>query len=227
MRFILILLLSVLVVACKTENEVVDLGYNYFPTHVGATWVYHVDSFGYDDNSGTTKIDTFAYEYKEQITGVYIDVNGKTAQIVDRFYKMADTMPWQKVNSSQILRTELNAQKVQENVRYVKLVFPLEKYKKWDGNLYNSLGEEFYECTSFDEAATVGNIPYSQTLTVQQVDELNAIEEIKRTEIYARNIGLVYFLSDSLNTQTDFNVNPPVEKTRGFRYRLTLKSFTP
>jgi hypothetical protein len=52
-----------------------------------------------------------------------------------------------------------------------------------------------------------------------QLDELNAIEEIKREEVYARNIGLVYLLSDSINTQ--------VNGSRGYRYRLTLKTYTP
>jgi hypothetical protein len=221
MRYTILILFCLALGACKPEPDTtpVDLGYNYFPTQVGATWIYKVDSLAYDDNTGSTTIDTFTYQYKEQITGTFTDVSGKPAQLVSRFYRERDTMPWIRATNSTLLVTELNAQRVNENIRFVKLVFPLEAQKTWNGNSYNLLGEEEYTVTQFDAPKTVGGIAYGQTLTVLQKDELNFIEEIKREEVYARNTGLVYLLSDSINTQ--------VNGSRGFRYRLTLKTFTP
>ncbi|MES2559028.1 MAG: hypothetical protein V4590_04775 [Bacteroidota bacterium] len=221
-RGILFLLLSTVVFACsdsKPEEENVDLGYNYFPTQTGATWLYNVDSLVYDDNSGQTTIDTFTFQYKEQITGSFTDVTGEPAQQVSRFFRYSDTLPWTVLNQSTQMRTALNAQRVQENIRYVKLVFPLERNKRWNGNLYNTLGTEQYTVSYVDQASTVGNTSYPLTVKVQQQNEVNAIEEIIRYEIYARNIGLVYALSDSLNTQ--------VSGSRGYRYRFTLLTYTP
>lgn len=221
MRYRLFLVIALAFAACKPESseEDVDLGYNYFPTQVGATWVYNVDSIAYDDNTGSTTIDTFTYQYREQIEGTFVDATGKTAQLVSRFFRNHDTLPWVRASNATLLKTELNAQKVSENIRFVKLVFPLEQYKTWNGNSYNGLGEEEYSVKSFDEPVKVGGITYPQSVTVLQAEELNFVKEIKREEVYARNTGLVYLLSDSIDTQ--------VSGSRGYRYRLTLKSYTP
>ena len=208
-------------VACtkQTEPDAVDLGYDYFPSQIGATWIYQVDSLVYDDNSGFTTIDTFVYQYKEQITGTYMNGSGKTEQLVNRYVKKVDTLNWEQLNTYTLLKTDLNAQKTIENIRFVKLVFPLTLNKKWDGNAYNSLGNEEYVVSAFNTSQTIGSSIYDKTLTVIQKNEDNAVEEIKRAEIYARNIGLVYLVSDSINTQ--------VGGSRGFRYRLTLTSYIP
>jgi hypothetical protein len=221
-RVLFFIVMSSLLTACadsKSGDDAVDLGYNYFPTQTGATWVYHVDSLVYDDNSGQTTIDTFSFQYKEQITGTYTDVTGETAQQVSRFFRYSDTLPWTGLNQWTQMRTALNAQKVEENTRFVKLVFPLERNKKWNGNIYNALGSEQCVLNYVDQPATIGSISYPLTAKVTRKNEVNAIEEIIRYEIYARNIGVVYALSDSLNTQ--------LSGSRGFRYRLTLISFTP
>jgi hypothetical protein len=220
-RNLILILLSSLLVACsdsKSGEDSVDLGYNYFPTQVGATWIYKVDSLVYDDNSGQTTIDTFTFEYKEQITGNFIDVSGETGQYISRYVRYNDTVLWIPLNQATQIRTALNAQRVQENIRYVKLVFPLEKNKKWNGNLYNALGAEQYTFSYTDNSLTLGSTNYPLTSKVLQQNEVNAIEEIVRYEIYARNIGLVYALSDSINTQ--------VSGSRGYRYRFSLTSFT-
>ncbi len=211
-----------MIVAChksSDKDEVVDLGYAYYPVQVGATWIYQVDSLVYDNNAGFTTIDTFTYLYKEQVVSAYTDLEGKPAQYLNRFFKFTDTTDWVESNRWTLSQSALNAQKVQENIRFVKLVYPLDKQKKWNGNMYNALGEEEYEVMEYDVPKTVGGIAYDKTLTVLQKEELNAIEEIKRSEIYARNIGLVYLLSDSINTQVD--------GSKGYRFRLTLTSYTP
>jgi hypothetical protein len=221
MKKIVVLTYIIALVACtqQTEPDAVDLGYAFFPSQIGATWIYHVDSLVYDDNSGFTTIDTFEYQYKEQITGTYINGSGKTEQLVSRYIKKVDTLNWEQLNTYTLLKTDLNAQKTIENIRFVKLVFPLTLNKKWDGNAYNSLGNEEYVVSTFNTSQTIGSSIYDNTLTVIQKNEDNAVEEIKRAEIYARNIGLVYLVSDSINTQ--------VGGSRGFRYRLTLTSYTP
>lgn len=203
----------------KKDDESVDLGYEYFPTQTGATWIYAVDSLVYDDNSGQTTIDTFRFQYKEQLVATFTDITGDTGQIINRFFRMNDSASWILLNQSTQLRTALNAQRVQENVRYVKLVFPLERSKKWNGNMYNALGTESYSVSYLNQPTTAGTSTYPLTTKIMQRNEVNAIEEIVRYEIYARNIGLVYALSDSINTQ--------LSGSRGYRYRFTLTSYTP
>jgi hypothetical protein len=221
-RLICGFLLVSAIVACSRKDDdpsSVDVGYDYYPVNGGATWVYRVDSFAYDDNTGETTIDTFVFEYREQISGTYTDVNGGTGQFVSRSFKRQEAGEWEPVNAWAVLKTNLNAQRVEENVRFVKLVFPLENNKTWNGNLYNNLGEEEYSVEAFDEPLSLGAATYGHTLKVLHKDEENAIEEIKRYEIYARNVGMIYSLSDSINSQ--------VNGSRGYRLRFTLKSYTP
>jgi hypothetical protein len=221
MRYTLLFCLSLTMLACKPtpDTDEVDLGVNYFPHKVGASWEYRVDSLAYDDNSGATLIDTFVYQYKETIASSFTDVSGQEAQLVNRFYRAHDSLPWAQASNATVLVTNLTAQKVEENIRYAKLVFPVALNKVWNGNMYNALDEADFRITRFDEPQTIGGLTYGQTLTVLQKDELNAIEEIRREEVYARNTGLVSLSSDSINTQ--------VSGSRGYRYRLTLKSYTP
>jgi hypothetical protein len=221
MRYIFFIAVIILINACSKNEEVkpVDLGHNFMPVQIGATWVYTIDSFAYDDNAGFTTIDTFTYLYKEQITGTFTDVTGHTAQLISRYYKLADTLDWMQANTWQLLKNELTLQRVEENTRFVKMVFPLAENKRWNGNMYNALGEEEYKVLSYDKPMQIGNTLYNQTMWVQHKDEENFISEIKQYEIFARNIGMVYRLSDSLNTQ--------VNGSRGFRLRHTLNSYTP
>ncbi len=220
--YYLFLLTAVMAVACSkpaADTTPVDLGYNYYPLATGDTRVYHVDSIVYDNNSGFTTIDTFTYFYKETVGEIFTDLAGKQNRMIHRYFRWSDTLPWTEANTSTALINELQVQRVDENTRFVKLVFPPEKAKIWNGNMFNALPPENWQITALDEQVKVGSITYPQTMQVVQKNEINFIEEIVRYERYARNIGMVYLLSDSINTQ--------VEGSRGYRYRLTLLSFTP
>jgi hypothetical protein len=219
-------LLAGLIVTCKKQTDdssTVDSTNNYFPIKIGNTWIYDVDSIGYDDNSGTTIIDSsHHYQYKEIITENLIDAEGKPMQKLARFYRKNDSDTWASANNWTISRDNLMAQKVQENIRYVKLVFPLNSNSSWNGNMFNNTFSNTYFVEDFDQPATINGTTYDKTLKVSRNSSVNAIEEIRQFEIYARNIGLIYFLSDSINTQPIDSIRT---KSRGFRYRLKLKSF--
>ncbi len=224
---ILIVISASFIWSCKKntdDSSTVDLTYNYFPVNIGHTLIYDVDSLVYDDNTGHTTIDTFTYQYKEIVSENIIDDEGKPAQKLLRFFRKHDTDIWQSVNTWIESRSNLNAQKVEENIRYVKLVFPLNATKNWNRNAYNNLGENIFSVDYFDQPFTVNGTVYDKTLKIKKDSSINAIEEIRGIEIYARNVGLIYFQSDSINTQP--NAPPSTgTKSRGFRYRLKLKSY--
>lgn len=214
--------LIVLIISCKQTNqgnEEINLGLDYYPVKIGSTWIYTVDSIAYDNNTGVTTIDTFRYEYKEVISSNFSDVSGNTGQLLNRFYRKNDSSDWFQANNWTVLITKEKAERVEENIRFVKIAFPVAVNKRWNGNMYNAREVEQYRIINTNRGATYGNTFYHNTMLVQQAKELNAIEEIAKQEVYAQNVGLVYKLSDSINTQ--------VSGSRGFRYRITLKSFTP
>jgi len=221
-----LLFISSLIISCKKNDSTatVDSTNNFFPVDIGHTWIYDVDSIGYDDNTGATVIDSsHHYQYKETITENFIDAEGKPAQRLSRFYRKNDSDTWVSANNWVISRDNLRAQKIQENIRFVKLVFPLKVTSFWDGNMFNNFGADTYFVDDFDQPATVNGVYYDKTLKVRRDSAVNAIEEIRQFEIYARNIGLIYFQSDSINTQPIDTTS--MTKSRGFRYYLKLKSF--
>jgi hypothetical protein len=225
LTFFVLLLLTVSF-ACKKKSDdtsAVDTTYDYFPVDIGRTWVYDVDSIVYDDNTGVTKIDTFSYQYKETITAGITDDMGKPAMQLERYFRQNDSDMWHRANSWIISRDNLTAQKVQENIRYVKLVFPLNINKVWDENVYNNTGSNLDSLNYFDGPATVNGQSFPKTLKVIRSEEENIIEEIVKSEIYARNVGLIYLQSDSINTQPIDTLGNT--RSRGYRYHLKIRSY--
>lgn len=218
----LFFLLSAFVVmsACNRNDDdgiVPQIGTQYFPLKLGSTWVYKVDSIAYDDNGPTQAIDTFYYQYKEEITEVQTDDMGQPLYVIGRYFRQHDSDTWQQVRNYAAQVIDNKAQRVEENTRYVKLVFPLKSRNTWNGNMLNAQGNQMYKLIEFEYPYNFQSSTY-KSVKVEQANTLNFIEEIKRYERFAENIGMVELLYDSLNTQTT--------GTKGFRYRLNLINFT-
>jgi hypothetical protein len=189
----------------------------YFPLKQGSSFIYAVDSIVYDDNGPQQGIDTFNYQYKEEVGESFTDAAGNQAVFINRFYRQSDTDQWIPSRNYTAQLVSNTAQRVEENTRLVKLVFPLRERNTWNGNMYNNADYQTYRIVGFKTPYLLNNSAVS-SIKVQQWDIENFIEEIKRYEIYAENIGMVELLYDSLNTQDS--------GTRGFRYRLKLTSYT-
>lgn len=202
----------------KEDPTTVDIGLDYYPISIGAYWTYKIDSIAYDNNTGTTRIDTFAYFYKETISGSFVDAAGETAYTIKRFVKPNDSASWLDLNVWTVSKSNFSVQKVQENIRYVKLFFPLSRTSRWNGNAYNALGNEDYKVTGFEKTAFIGGVSYPTTIQVQHKNELNAVQEDRRYEIFAKNTGMIYRLSDSINTQLGVS--------KGYRFRQTLIEYS-
>ncbi|MCU0443120.1 MAG: hypothetical protein MUE96_12040 [Bacteroidia bacterium] len=213
------LLVAIAVVSCKPDdpNDVgTDLGYDYYPyQRIGSKWIYAVDSLVYDDNSGSTQVDTFRYQYMEEVGSEFTDDAGITNYQILRYYKFADSLPWVQVNAAVSQRNSLRAERVDENVRTVKLVFPPTEGKRWNGNMFNANSPLTYRIQWYEQPYYL----YDQTIYVEQIKENNFIDTINRYEVYARNIGLVWFFSDSINTQET--------GSRGYRFTYRLMTHIP
>ncbi|MFI5221376.1 MAG: hypothetical protein ACHQK8_03545 [Bacteroidia bacterium] len=235
-NFFCFIFISTLVISCKkndSTNSNVDLTTDYFPVDVGHFWIYDVDSIILDNNSGSTVIDSsHHFQYKEIITANIMDDMGKPAQRLERYFRQNDSdTTWRNVNTWVIQRDNLRAQKIEENVRFVKLIFPLSLNLQWDGNMFNNINSlnnrtpQMYSVNFFDRPFSVNGNSYGKTLKVIEYVDTNAIEEIVQYEIYSRGIGMIYSLSDSINTQPVPNDSTGKTVSRGYRYRFKLKTF--
>lgn len=231
------------ITSCKKDKETIpDMGYNYFPKMIGTYVVYDVDSIYY--NEFTSTIDTFKFQLKNKIESIYTDNQGRPTQRIERSVKMFNnTIPYSAM--SWTLRdvwaanvSSTSAELVEENVRYVKLVFPIKETQKWNGNAQNTSAAWNYSYNFFDLPRTYGNIAFDSVLEVNQYDDKNLILTQRQyyVERYARNVGLVYKRVIDIESQPDPNFTqaqlqvfwgkPIFQRvTSGFQYTYTINSY--
>ena len=191
------------------DTRIEDFGYDYFPLEVGRSWEYEVDSIIYDPAVGGTAVDSFRTFIREVVADTLLDNTGEALYRVERYYRRNDTLPWQAERVLTLSRDEQRATRVEDNLRFTKLVFPVRAGKFWDGNAFFDelrfvfvAGESVqmfkgwqYRILEAGAPATVGSLEFEEVVTVQNADNryLNNFLELRlATEQYARGVGLVY-----------------------------------
>lgn len=225
------------------ENKIEDYnpansGSEYFPIEIGNTWTYQVDSIIYDKKG--TQIDTVYHIVKETITESFEDNEGQTNFVIERFNKIG--VNWVNTDIWSTLKNDNHAIRNEDNLRFIKLVFPINENKYWDGNAFidsdniiiKIAGESIklyerwsYNYESVNKFEKIGDNNYDNVTTVEQVDTENSINKRYSLEKYAKGIGLVYKKMIILNTQNNDDTLPWEEKAEeGFILEQTLLSFT-
>lgn len=229
--FLFLLFSAITFYSCKKDAEVgthTDFGYNYFPNDVGRYVIYEVDSIYQDDNSN--KHDTIRYLLKEVIAATFSDNSNRPTLRLERYYRRYNSQThsydstWIGPRVWTANRTQTTLEKKEENITYLKLVFPAAKDKQWNGNLYNMLGDKEYKITSIDHFDTVGAMHFDSVAVVMQFTRIDIIEYRYEYEKYARNVGLIYKTRDSLYFSSQ-NGSPPYIDTIGYRYTQKIISY--
>jgi hypothetical protein len=221
------ILISVLS-SCKkdqVEDPVAHMYYSYFPLSKGDWTIYTVDSIAHlEDDDATNEPDTsiriFHFRIKEIVDSTFIDGQGNTAYRIARFRQMNDTLPWESQTEWVAKITSNSAQRVEDNIRYIKLAFPISEHtESWNGNAYNNFLEEDYLYTDIHVSATIGSLSFDSSVTVLQAQDYNVLHRIFKQEKYANHVGLIYKQKDSLN------INGIQQVTNGFEYKETIESY--
>jgi len=120
---------------------------------------------------------------------------------------------------------------VEENVRYVRLIFPTKQGQYWDANVQNTYGEKKFNYQFVDQARTIANIQFDSVLQTVYDDEVLTNKEY-RTEKYARNAGLIYRQEIVVESQPGATPHPgffqiPIMQrvTSGYQYTMTVNSY--
>jgi hypothetical protein len=221
-----VVLAALAIHACKKDRPAetpIDLGYNYLPGEVGSYIIYAVDSIAHDDVIHAVP-DTIRYQLKEIVKEAFTDASGKPALRIERYTKMYNdsipysALPWIGPRIWYASKSSSDYQKVEENNRFIRLVFPVREGKEWNGNSYNALGEKIYEITDVDQAEAVNGISFDSVATVLQFEQKNFIENRYEVEKYARNVGLIYKQADSYYHGGGLD-------TVGYEYRQKIVSY--
>ncbi|HPQ07764.1 MAG TPA: hypothetical protein PK995_00890 [Bacteroidia bacterium] len=214
--------------SCKKDNvsTTLDLGKDYFPVSIGHYIVYDVDSTVYDEI--THQPTTYKYRLKEIITQSFINDENTTSYRLERYIKYFDStksydqIPWQIKNVWTIIPYSNSIEKVEENIRYVKLIFPIKQNSQWDGNAKNTLGEKKYNYEYIDNSENINNIHFDKVLKVKQYEYRSLIKYQNEYEKYAKNVGLVYKEMINLESQ-NIIPNVPVENRAEKGYILRMQ----
>jgi hypothetical protein len=192
--------------------------------------VYDVDSIVYTD----LPADTFYYKYriKEKLVDNFTDNQGRPAIRMERYIKMYnpnksyDSIPYTMKEVWMVNADNRSIQVVESNIRYTKLIFPIELNASWNGNAGNNLGSSNYSYGYIDNAETINSKNLAAVLQVKQKDEKTLIAKQYYTEKYAKDIGLVYRDIQDIYSNTvvaGVDIENRIEK--GLIYKQTLVSY--
>lgn len=228
MKYIkLLFLFTILItISCKKDSDFnMDLGYDYIVNQKGAYIVYHVDSTIYNDF--TKEITRTSLEMKEVIVEDFIDNLGRNAQRVNRYKRAIGDTDWELFRTYYIVKGKINAERIDENLRYINFVFPAKENITWLGNRFidavennKFLNNWNYKYTSVDAPLTLEGKNYSETATIILRDNETVIEKVYAKEIYAKGIGMIYKEWQHLETQKDFDKPWSVKAEKGYILKM-------
>ena len=197
------------------------MGYDYYPLDIGNWWIYEVDSVVYDTKGQSVVKDSIHVMVREEIVDTFSSsVDGLSYKIersqlnIDSNWVISDIW-WVNKDNEKVLRTE-------DNLTFIKLVFPTEALVSWDGNAFIDSRTELvvrkdilehtfvgwdYTYLFVDVKETINGLNFDKVLTVDASlpKQLGDIEWRSTKEKYARGVGLVYKQWELL----DLDINRP------------------
>lgn len=223
----------ILFFSCAKKKIPVDeslLGLDYYPTNIGRYVIYDVDSVIY--NSLTQDTVVTKYRIKEKITETFTDNEGNEALRLERFMKKYnplkpyDSIAWAMKEVWMVNANKKSVQVVEGNVRYTKLIFPIQQGASWNGNAKNTIGEWLYAYEYIDKQENIGSKQVDKVLNVKQKNYRTLISYQNYTEKYAKGIGLVYReIIDILSNNVIPNVAVENRIEDGVIYKQTLVAY--
>ncbi len=199
----------------------------YFPLDSGFWVIYDADSVVHLDFDDPFNIDTaierYSFQIREVIDSGFVDAEGDWAYRISRYKRGSDTLPWTFLNLWTAKINGSSAQRVEDNIRFVKLSFPINERKTWNGNAFNYYTEEDYAYSQIHQPYSIQSNHFDSTVTVIQNDFISNVNRIYKSEVYANHVGMVFKEQDSLNT-----VNLPngtVLILNGTTYQLRINDY--
>ena len=201
--FFLILITS----SCQDSPvEPVPFDTSYFPLSTGKFIIYEVDSIVMSDFFNTT--DTVHYQLMEAVDSAYTDAGGRQAFRIVRSRLDSLNGAWRIIDVWSANVTETTAEKVEENLRFIKLSFPVLLNKTWAGNSYINtdsplvyLDDWEYKYTDVNETFDSYAGTFDSVITVLQHEDINAIQTVLYQEKYAKQVGMIYKEEQNFETQ--------------------------
>ena len=195
---------------------------------VGFWKTYDVEEIDLDIIAG--KNDTTKYQLRELYQSTYIDTAGNTVYRVER-YRNDDSI-WVLQDVVRELTSLTTFDRIVDNQRQVKIVYPLVRNMEWDGNRYlhidsnNYYFENWsYQIEYFDQSGTVNSLSFDSTLFVNHIRIHDVHIYRDANEIYAKDIGLIYKKIAYFDSQNASNLSWNEKAETGFSIEMKINSY--
>ena len=222
--FVLLVAVLAVVSACSTSsvepaNNIV--GYGYFPLQKGRYAIYDVDSTSWRFVGGNS---VAKYQLKELVSDSFPDIFGGITFKIERYRRPDTNANWRLDSVWTATRTATQAVKTENNVSFIKILFPVKNGSEWDGNRLSSEHEnspEIYTMSGVGKPLSLGAINFSNTLKVTHANDSSCLGKNQSIEYYAEGIGLIFKQKIKLKyKENDFCLTDSIEY--GGIYNQTL-----
>lgn len=224
--YVLILFSTFLYTGCKDKEEVFDPGYDYYPVSVGDYKVYNAQSV--DFSPSDTIVENF--EIKESVAEIFT-INGETRYRLERYFRPNSSVAWPATPDSiwSVAVSKSKVVKVENNVRFVKLIFPIENGRTWNGNVENDWGADEYILKDLGKPFTLSSQTFENTVSVVQSpnDSSNYINKDFRMEVFSKGCGMIYKVKEvyDYKQNSDGTIDLNHKISDGIRYSEKLTSY--
>ena len=184
-----------------------DISKSFFPLQFGRYVVYDVDSTLWDDFHQVKTL--HRYQMRYTIADTFRDNEFRLSYRMNVHIRPNDTFQWKTHRVIYVTPTPTRLEWVEENIRFIKLVFPVADNIEWKGNSLIAAGDQDYQYfqdwtykyANFTLPFNDGKVMFNNTVTVNQVDEQQNDPETRPAaysfktygkEVYASDVGMVY-----------------------------------
>src|SRR5688572_4776748 len=191
------------------EPDPKEMGYDYYPLNIGDFRVYNVHEVRYQDEDSTVT----DYQLRERLDTTYTNQAGELTYKLIRSKRADSSATWSDDSVIVLNRSVSDLRSTANNIKKVKMIFPVRNFKNWNPNAFNTLdsADSFYNDRG--AAFTVNGKQYDNTVRVVEANISNILRLENRYDIYAENVGLIYKKEHVINFCNDPNVCGVVDGT--------------
>lgn len=232
----------------KTSAYVGDPADYFLPLQVGKYAIYRLDSLNFYYYG---QLDTItSYLAKDSVESSFTDGTGQQAWLVTRYLSDTTGDSWAPSQTYTVSASTQKLEMNEDNLRYIKLAYPIENGFSWSGNSYLPYApfQDFFDFSddshlnvstwnynyqNVSKPYTAGSITYDSTATVIAdndsinvpiIDPLSFASRTYWAETYAKHIGLVYRHTEIWEYQPPTPDGAQSGYKIGFEVTMTLQS---
>jgi hypothetical protein len=181
---------------------------SYYPLEIGNSYIYEVDSIVFNDFDQS--VDSFKFQIIESYTDTFRDIYNELAYKIERKKRNKIQLnEYEAWGNPQIwwvnLAKNQSIQRVENNLRFVNLVTPIQNDFSWKGNAFNLLAEWDFRYAMVNESFE--NFDSTLTVIQREIPENLILKEYYEQK-FAKNIGLIYY--HYINVESKNNLSIPL-----------------